>query len=112
MKWYERELREDRRLRDAAKALLLADVERVKEDFSSRSLTHRAADRLQEGASEIFDQASEVAQDNKGVLAVLVGAVLLWFARNPIMSTLGFASDSEDAETEGDFPEPEQVSSR
>jgi len=96
---------EDRALRDAAKSLLDADVENVREDFSGKGLAVRAKDRLTEGASEVYDEASHVAADNKGALIAIIAALVMWFARNPITDL--FASDettqAEDDHTETDI---------
>ena len=91
---------EDRALRDAAKANLLADIEYVKEAFSGKGLTSRFVDRIGDGARDVFEQASETAEDNRGIIAALVGAILLWLSRGPILELLGLteeAPDSEDA---------------
>ncbi|WP_379550286.1 hypothetical protein [Qipengyuania sp. DGS5-3] len=96
---------EDRALRDAAKALLDADVENVREDFSSKSLALRAKDRVTEGASEVYEEAVGVAGDNKGALIAIIAALVMWFARNPITDL--FASDetapAADDHTEADI---------
>ncbi|XUU60290.1 hypothetical protein ACRAQ6_12070 [Erythrobacter sp. HA6-11] len=90
-----RQMLEDRAVRDAAKALIDADVAHVKNTFSGPSLTERAASNLNEGAREVFDKASNAAGDHKGVLAALIGAILIWFARNPILSLF----DNEENDT-------------
>lgn len=91
-----RQMQEDRALRNAAKALVEADVAHVKNAFSGPSLTERAAAGLSEGAKDVFDKASNAADDHKGILAALVGAVLIWFARNPIMDWLEGGDDDGD----------------
>lgn len=83
---------EDRHLRNSAKLLVEADIAHIKGNLAERGLGARAADRIAEGASEVYDEAVEVAADNKGALAALVAALVLWFARNPILDAL-FASD-------------------
>jgi hypothetical protein len=83
---------EDRHLRNSAKLLVEADIAHIKGILAERGLGARAADRIAEGASEVYDEAVEVAADNKGALAALVAALVLWFARNPILDAL-FASD-------------------
>ena len=50
----------------------------------ARGIGGRVVDRIAGGASEVYEEAMEVAVDNKGVLAAIVGALLLWFAREPI----------------------------
>ena len=46
--------------------------------------------------------AIDIADDNKGALAALLAAVVLWFARNPILEMLGFASDHDGADRADD----------
>lgn len=89
----ERQFLEDRALRDAAQALLRADIARLKGDFSGRGLGARALDRAKDGASEMLEQAGTIADTNRGILGVLVMAIVLWFARNPILALF---SDEED----------------
>jgi|GEM_PF-424369 len=86
---------EDRHLRNSAKALVEADIAHIKSDLAERGVGARAADRIADGASEVYDEAVEVASDNKGALAALIAALVLWFARNPILDAL-FASDDDD----------------
>jgi len=90
------QMREDKAIRNAAKALLDADVAHVKNVFSRPSLTERAATNLNDSAHDVFDKASSAANDHKGFLAAIVGALLIWFARNPIVS-LFEADDSDEA---------------
>ena len=90
------QMQQDKLLRDAALALVKADVDRLKSDFQARSLGERAMDRAIEGAEELVDEAQEMAADNKGVLALLLGAVAVWFARNPILDALGFEREGEE----------------
>lgn len=84
----EARLREDRAIRDAARALVKADLAQLKNTFSGKSLAQRVTDRVSEGAQDVFEEAVEVADNNRGVLATLLAAVVLWFAHNPIMSLL------------------------
>ena len=93
----EQQLREDRLLRDAAKTLFDADLARVKGDLDAKGLGQRALGRAKDGATELLDTAGDKAGSNVGVIALLVGAIALWFARNPILSLFG-SEDGEDAE--------------
>lgn len=88
MTWRREQLREDRHMRDAARALVEADLKNLRADLSTRSLGERAADRIATGASEVYDEAIEVASDHKGALAAIVAALALWFARHPILEAL------------------------
>lgn len=87
---------EDRYLRDSARALVEADIEHLKADFTHKTLAERAMDRVVDGASDLYDEAIEMAEDNKGALAALVAAIVVWFARNPILELLGFAPEDPD----------------
>ena len=80
-----RHMQEDRLLRDAARALVDADIANLRADLAARSIPSRMMDRVSEGATDVLDEAVAVAEDNKGVIAALLGAIVLWFARNPIM---------------------------
>ncbi|MCH2488007.1 MAG: hypothetical protein MK010_09735 [Erythrobacter sp.] len=99
---------EDKRLRDAARALVDADIENLKSDLATRSAGGRIADRLAEGASDVYDEALDVAKDHKGALAAIGAAAILWFARNPVLTAL-FGDEwadehlSDDEEDEFDF---------
>ena len=79
---------EDRQLRDAARALVEADFGNLRADLSVRGIGERAVDRIAEGASEVYEEAIEVAADHKGALAATVAALLLWFARHPILAAI------------------------
>lgn len=79
---------EDRHLRDAARALVEADLANLRADLSVKGVGERAVDRITEGASEVYDEAIEVAADHKGALTAIVAALLLWFARHPILEAL------------------------
>jgi hypothetical protein len=94
----ERQLREDRVLRDAAQALFKADIDRVKTDLEEKTIGKRALDRTMDGAAELLYTAKAKAGDNIGIVALLLGAVALWFARNPILALFsGDAATNEDA---------------
>lgn len=92
----ERNMREDMTLRNAAFALVKADIENVKEDLSSKSIKDRVTNRMADGAVDLFEEATEIADNNRGVLATLLAAVGIWFARNPILSLLGLEEEDED----------------
>lgn len=104
---------EDRALRDKARAVLAEDVERLKGALEEKGIASRVSSgvtssistRVRTGARDVLDQALIRAGDNKGVLALLLGAILLWFARGPIVERIEeLLSDSEDAD-EGETPD-------
>lgn len=85
----ERRLAEDKALRDAALGLFKADLALVRADLAERGIGQRIADRLGEGTMDMLDEAVDYAEDNKGKVAAGVAAVVLWFARGPILDALG-----------------------
>ena len=93
----EHTLREDRLLRDAARALVDADIAQVKASLDARSISTRIVDRIGEGATDVLDEAVAVADDHKGAIATLIGAIILWFARHPILD-LFIGEDDEATE--------------
>lgn len=93
---------EDRYLRDTARALVEADLRHLRTDMSQKSMGERAADRIRQGAADVYDEAIEVASDNKGALAALVAAIVLWFARNPILA-LFFEDEADGEPDKGDL---------
>lgn len=95
-------LAEDRALRNAALAVLKADIEHAKKTFAPKSIAARTGTRLKEGAEEVYELAADKADDNRGVIAVLVGALFVFLARRPILEILGLAEPGED---DGDGPD-------
>ncbi len=113
----ERRMIEDKMLRDAALALVKADVAQLRADLNVRNLGNRALDRVSEGATDILDEAVDLADNNRGVVAALVAALVVWFARNPILALFDRADDENhyDAaqggagETREDLTEPDEA---
>jgi hypothetical protein len=92
----ERQLREDRALRNAARALFEADLAHLRASLAGKSISSRIAERIGEGASDVLDEAIEVADNNKGVIATLLAAIVLWFARHPILDMFSDDEDEDD----------------
>jgi hypothetical protein len=92
------QLAEDRALRDAALALFKADLRFIRNDLDQRGIGERVADRLGDSAKEFVDDAVDYAGDHKSVVTAAIAAVVLWFARAPILHALGELFDSEDNE--------------
>ena len=84
----ERQLLEDRALRDAARDLVHSDIGFIRESIGARGLPARVASRVTGSAREIADEAAAVAEENRTVLAA--GLVLgtlglgLWIFREPV----------------------------
>ena len=99
---------EDRALRDAARAVLAEDIERLRANLGEEGIASRVSSgvsstissRIRSGARDVLAQARAQAGDHKGVLAVLVGAIILWFARGPILEWL---DEFAEAGTEDEF---------
>ena len=88
MKDIHRRMAEDQALRDAALALFKADLANVRADLDERGLGARIKHRLGEGTMGVIDDAVDFADENKGAVAAAVAAVVLWFARGPILAAL------------------------
>ncbi|WP_374405614.1 hypothetical protein [Pelagerythrobacter sp.] len=103
-----RKMIEDRALRDAAFALVKADVAHLRNDLTARGIGQRFVDRISGGASDVLDEAVDVAESHRGVVLTLVAAIMLWLTRNPLLALFGDDEDDEDdedpetAEPEGD----------
>ena len=92
----EQRLAEDRVLRDAALDLFRADLALIRGDLKERSVGGRVADRLSESALEMVAEAADYAEANKGKVAAGIAAVVLWFARGPILDALAGGLADED----------------
>lgn len=93
---------EDRYLRDSARALVEADIKYLKADVAFKGIGSRAVDRVRDSAYEFYDEAIDVAENNKGALAALLAAVVVWFARNPILALFGLGEEADDEGPESD----------
>ena len=96
----EHRLAEDKALRDAALALFKADLALVRADLDERGLAARLKDRVGESTMEVLDDAVDIAEDNKGKVAAGIAAIILWFARGPILDALGRLIGDEDEDEE------------
>lgn len=72
----------------------------VQDDLAERGVGGRIADRVGESARETFDHALEVADENPGIIAGTMAALLLWILRNPLidLAKSRFANDEEIAD--------------
>lgn len=108
---------EDRALRDAARAVLAEDIAHLRASLSEEGIGARVTSgvtgtitsRIRTGARDVLAQARAQAGDHKGVLAILVGAIILWLARGPILDwidDMAAADLDEEADPEPDLPAP------
>ncbi|KWV92885.1 hypothetical protein [Erythrobacter sp. YT30] len=107
----EQQFKEDRALRNAALAVLKSDVEHAKTALSGKAVAERVGNRVGDGAKDILEIAKGHADDNRGILAALIGALVLWFAREPLLEILGFGSASDNEVDNTPFEEDEEAAS-
>ncbi len=86
-------LRADRDLRDSALSLVKADLAFLQSDMNASSLSSRLMARAGDGAKDLYAEAGRLANDNRGILATLIAAIGIWFARTPLTALL---SDTDD----------------
>jgi hypothetical protein len=109
---------EDRALRDAARAVLTEDIERLRASLSEEGIASRVSSgvtttvssRIRTGARDVLAQARAQATDNKGVLAVLIGAIILFLARGPILDWIDELGMDEEEDAEGEAALPDSGS--
>lgn len=89
---------EDRALRNAALEVLKADIEHAKESFKPKNVAGRMGERVKAGAEEVFELAKDRADDNRGAIAAVIGALFLFLARNPILEILGLKDAPDEDE--------------
>ncbi|MGB7418124.1 MAG: hypothetical protein WA918_02990, partial [Erythrobacter sp.] len=103
----ERRLEEDRRLRDAARAVVTSDIANIRAGLSGEGIASRVAGRVGDGARDVFETARDKAEDNQGIVAALVGALILWFARGPILGWLNGGGRTDDAAADDEIGDDE-----
>lgn len=109
--------KEDRALRDAARAVLTEDLARLRGSLSEQGIASRVSSsvsttitgRMKAGARDVLAQARAQAGDHKGVLALLIGAIILFFARGPILDWLEDSEEADDIEDAAPEPAPESA---
>ena len=96
----ETHLAEDKALRDAALAVFQADLKFIRQDLDARGIGGRIADRLGDATLDMVDEAADYAEGNKGQVAAALAAIVLWFARAPILHGLAGLLRIEDDDPE------------
>jgi hypothetical protein len=95
---------EDRALRDAARGVLAEDIDRLRTSLGEEGIASRVSTgvsstitaRVRTGARDVLAQAKAQAGDHQGVIAVLLGALILWLARGPILDWIEEFAASDD----------------
>lgn len=96
----EQRLADDRALRDAARAVFLDDIRLLRANLGTRGVGERIAGRFGDGAQDLLDDAVDFAETNKGHIAAVAAAIVLWFSRGPILRAMASLIGIE-----GDEPE-------
>jgi hypothetical protein len=107
---------EDRAVRDAARAVLAADIELLRASLAEQGIASRVSSgvsstisgRLRTGAQDVFAEVKAQAGERKGLIALLVAAVILWFSRSALFDTIEelLESDYPDEDTIAEEPAP------
>ena len=81
---HDNRIAEFRALRDAAWAVVHADLAMLRNDLAARGIGERIKDKVGEEAHEVWDQARDVAGEHKGIVAGTILALVAWLLRAPI----------------------------
>lgn len=73
-----------KRAREAAHSAFETQLAQVRADLAARGIGGRVADRVSETAAKVADEAIVVADENKGVIAGTIAALVAWCLRKPI----------------------------
>jgi hypothetical protein len=92
---------EDKALRDAALQLFKSDLALIREELGARGLGTRVKDRVSDAALDMLDEAIDYSEANKGWVAAGTAALVLWFARKPLLAWLGELLGDEEPEGDG-----------
>ena len=96
-------LAEDRKLRDAALEVFVTDLRFIRQDLKARGVGKRITDRIGDSAMDMVDEVVDYVEANRWSVAAALAAIVLWFARTPLLNGLAriFGADTDDAEQDG-----------
>lgn len=93
----ERELTEDRALRNAASSVFQADLTLLRARLAPNELANRVGHQIEEGGGQVAGRLSELARENRGALMAGLAAAgalaTLFLARNPILAAFAKRHD-------------------
>lgn len=75
-----------RAARNDAKGQLDGSLSAMRTGLEEKGIRERVTDGVAEKAADAFEQVVEVASANKAVVAGTLGALVLWFLRNPLLA--------------------------
>lgn len=99
---------QDKALRDAARGVLIADVEHARATLSGKAIAGRVAGRVGDGAKDVLEVAKGHASSKQGLIAGAIAILFLWFARGPIAEILGLDAAPDPTFEDDEPPCPEQ----
>jgi hypothetical protein len=77
-----------RRVRNAARDAFDSRRSRIRQDLDARGVGGRIADKLGADAVSAYEEAVAIAEQNKGIVAGTITALVVWFLRNPLLALL------------------------
>lgn len=95
----EQRLADYRDLRDSSKKVLMDDIEHARTTFSTKGLTNRYLGGVAEGAKDVYEVAKVHTVDNRGIIAIVLGALALWFGREPLLAAMAEEIEAGELET-------------
>ena len=81
-----REVEEAREIRDIARATFDARMGLMRGEIEDEGVGKKIAGSLGAPAKAAFDEALEIADNNRGIVAGTIAALALWIFRNPIIA--------------------------
>lgn len=94
------ELDADRAARNNARRRFDSRFGQAKQDMTPTAIGTRVTGNLKRQARDTFDDAVEIADENRTVVAGTLAALAIWFLRKPITSWLGgkLGNDGQEAD--------------
>ena len=97
-------------LRDSSRKVLMADIDHARATFSAKGLSSRYLGGVAEGARDVFEVAKVQTVDNRGIIAIVLGALALWFGREPLLAAMAEEFDQLDIENTDNRPRDSESS--